>query len=98
MMPRKKIVLTVVDQLGKCPCHHGHKMGDSFDYDLERGKLCPMAAHVAFPYVEILKYGGKLPLSASGDMRFCCSDADVVNVFKISVDGGEHNDSKDYSN
>lgn len=86
MMPKKKITLMVVDQLGKHSCHHGHKIGDSFDYDFQRGELCPMAAHAAFPYVEILKYGGKLPRSASGDMRFCCSDPDVVNVFKITVE------------
>lgn len=88
MMAKKKIKLMVVDQLGKHPCHHGHKIGDSFDYNSQRGRLCPMAAHAAFPYVEILKYGGKLPLSASGDMRFCCSDVDVVNVFKITVEEG----------
>lgn len=88
MMPKKKITLTVVARQGEHPCHHGHKIGDSFDYDSQRGKLCPMAAHAAFPYVEILKYGGKLPLSAAGDMRFCCSDADVVNVFKITMEEG----------
>ncbi len=84
-MPKNKIVLTVVDRLGKCGCHHGHKIGDSFDYDTDRSRLCPMAAHAAFPYVEILKYGGSVPLSTHGDVRFCCSDADVVNVFRIDV-------------
>lgn len=85
-MPKKKITLTVIAQLGERPCHHWHKIGDSFDYDSERGKLCPMAAHVAFPYVEILKYGGTPPISVSGDMRFCCPDTDVVNIFKITVE------------
>lgn len=84
-MPRKRIVLTVVDRLGQHSCHHGHQIGDRFDYDTERGELCPMAAHAAFPYVEILKYGGALPVSSSGDMRFCCSDADVANVFRLTV-------------
>lgn len=88
MMARKTITLTVVDRLGEHPCHHGHKIGDSFEYHSERGKLCPMATHAAFPYVEILKYGGKPPLSAAGDTRFCCSDADVVNVFQITVKEG----------
>lgn len=85
-MPKKKIVMTVVAQLGTKPCHHGHKVGDSFHYDSERGKLCPMAVHAAFPYIEILKYGGTLPTSAAGDMRFCCSDPDVVNVFRITTE------------
>lgn len=92
-MPKQKMILTVVDRLGSCPCHHGHEVGDSFDYDSDRGKLCPMAAHAAFPYVEILKYGGSVPASACGDVRFCCPDADVINVFRIDIgpDGGDDN-------
>lgn len=27
--------------------HRGHKPGDSFDFDTERGKLCPMVMHVS---------------------------------------------------
>ena len=57
----------------------------SFDYDTQRGELCPMAAHVAFPYVEILRYGGTVPVSKAGDIRFCCPDVDVINVFSLEV-------------
>lgn len=84
-MKKPKITLTLVGRLGSCPCHHGHKTGDSFDFDTERGKLCPMAAHAAFPYVDILRYGGTLPRSQAGDFRFCCPDADVANVFRLDV-------------
>ena len=35
-----------------------NKIGDSFDFDTQRGSLCPMAMHVAFPYIDILRYGG----------------------------------------
>ena len=48
-MSKPKIKITLVDRIGKHGCHHGHKIGDTFDYDTERGKLCPMAMHVAFP-------------------------------------------------
>ena len=51
----------------------------------QRGELCPMAMHVAFPYVDILRYGGQLPTGSAGDFRFCCPDADVINVFQIKV-------------
>jgi len=84
-MKRPKIKITLVDRLGSCGCHRGHKIGDSFDYDSDRGKLCPMAMHVAFPYIDILRYGGTLPLSKAGDIRFCCPDADVVNIFRLEV-------------
>ena len=80
------ITITLMERRGQCPCHHGHKPGDSFDFDQDRGRLCPMAMHVAFIYADILRYGGQLPAGSQGDFRFCCPDADVINVFRIDVD------------
>ena len=85
-MAKAKITLTLVGRLGPCRCHHGHQVGDTFDFDTDRGKLCPMALHAGFPYIDILRYGGKPPLSRAGDIRFCCPDADVANVFRIQVE------------
>ncbi len=85
-MKKPKITLTLVERKGQCACHRGHKVGDSFDFDTERGKLCPMAMHVAFPYIDILRYGGTIPPGKDGDVRFCCPDADVINVFRIDVE------------
>ena len=44
-----------------------------------------MAMHVAFPYVDILRYGGTLPARPDGSFQFCCPDVDVINVFKIEA-------------
>lgn len=85
-MKKPKITLTLVEQKGTCGCHRGHKVGDTFDYDSDRGLLCPMAMHVAFPYIDILRYGGTLLATKSGDFRFCCPDVDVINVFKIEME------------
>lgn len=64
-MPRRpKIRITLIDRKGPCPCHRGHRVGDSWDFDKDRGNLCPMAMHVAFPYVDILRYGGEIPQSS----------------------------------
>ena len=82
---RPKIRITLIERKGARPCHRGHRPGDSFDFDTERGKLCPMAMHVAYTYVDILRYGGQLPTGSAGDFRFCCPDADVINVFQIKV-------------
>lgn len=82
-MGRPKIKITLIDKKGECPCHRGHKIGDSFDFDTERGQLCPMAAHVAFPYIDILRYGGNIPHQKEGTAVFCCPDVDTINVFKI---------------
>ena len=45
-----------------------------------------MAMHVAFPYVDILRYGGKLPCQPDGTFLFCCPDVDVINVFQLTVE------------
>ena len=49
MARRPRIQITLTERIGAHPCHHGHKPGDTWDFDTERGKLCPMAVHVAFP-------------------------------------------------
>ena len=85
-MKKPKITLTVVDRKGPMGCHRGHKIGDSFDFDTERGQLCPMAMHVAFPYIDILRYGGTLPAQQpDGSTHICCPDANVINIFKIEA-------------
>lgn len=84
-MSKPSIQITLVDRKGPRGCHRGHKVGDTFDFDTERGRLCPMAMHVAFPYIDILRYGGTLPTGKDGDFRFCCPDADVINIFRLEV-------------
>jgi len=82
-MKKPGIKITLVERRGEAYCHRGHKPGDSFDFDTERGKLCPMAMHVAFPYVDILRYGGEIPGQEKGTAVFCCPDVDTLNIFKI---------------
>ena len=67
-MCKPKIKITLVDRIGECSCHRGHKIGDTFDYDTDCGKLCPMAVHVAFPYIDILRYVGTPPTSGNGSI------------------------------
>lgn len=93
-MKKPKIRITLVDRVGPCKCHRGHQIGDSFDFDTQRGELCPMALHVAFPFVDILRYGGTLSKGRHGDHRFCCPDADVMNVFRLDVVRGEDIEEK----
>ena len=40
-MKKPKITITLVDQKGTQGCHRGHRIGDSFDFDTQRGELCP---------------------------------------------------------
>lgn len=82
-MKRPGIRITLVEQKGPRPCHHGHAPGDVWDFDTERGRLCPMALHVAFVYADILRYGGNIPGQATGTALFACPDVETLNVFKM---------------
>lgn len=82
-MKRPKIKISLIARKGPEPCRRGHKIGDSFDFDTQRGELCPMVMHVGFPYIDILRYGGSIPGNEEGTAIFCCPDVDTINVFKI---------------
>lgn len=85
-MPRRpKIRITCLGRKGEHPCHRGHRTGDSWDFDTERGKICPMVMHVAFPYIDILRYGGEIPQPGGekGTAVFCCPDVDSIMVYRI---------------
>ncbi len=82
-MKRPKIRITLIDQKGPNPCQRGHKIGDTYDFDTERGLLFPMSMHEAFPDIYILLYGGSIPGQKEGEAVFCCPDVDTINVFKI---------------
>lgn len=83
-MARPKIKMTLIETKEDGVCHHKHKIGDVFDFDTDRGKMCPMLLHTAFPFIDILRYGGRIPGEASPDeCILCCPDARVVNVFKV---------------
>lgn len=81
----RTVKITVVDKLAGGVCHHGHKIGDSFDYRKDRGTFCPMALHAGFPYIEIMLYGGNPPKTKEGEVCFCCPDCDVLNKFKLEL-------------
>lgn len=82
-MKRPRLRITLIDRKGSCPCHHEHKIGDSWDFDTERGQLCPMAMHVAFLYADIIRYGGSIPGQPDGTAVFSCPDADTLNIFRV---------------
>ena len=82
---RPKIRIECTEQLGECACHHGHVPGDTFDFDTQRGELCPMAMHVGFPYIDILRYGGQVPGNEPNTATFTCPERETLNVFRASI-------------
>ena len=85
MSKRPKIRISVIDRRGEKGCQRGHKIGQTVDYDTQRGDICPMAMHCGFPYIDILRYGGNVPGQPEGIAEFCCSDADTIMVFKAEI-------------
>lgn len=85
MSRRPEIEIEITDRLGPKGCHRGHHKGEVFDYDKDRGKICPMAMHCGFPYIDILRYGGSIPGQPEGEAEFCCSDVDTIMVFKARI-------------
>lgn len=79
------IRITLVGQLGKRGCHRGYRVGKSFDFDTERGKLCLMTMHMVFPYVGILRYSGAIPGQSTGMAVSCCPNMGTIDVFWIEV-------------
>lgn len=47
---------------------------------LRISRFCPMAMHVAFPYIDILRYGGEIPNQEKGTAVFACPDVDTLNL------------------
>ena len=82
-MKKKNVTIILRERRGACACHRGHQVGDRFDYASERGKLCPLAMHVAFPYIDIIRYGGDAPRVRDGRILFSCPDPDVLNIFEL---------------
>ncbi len=39
---KPKIQIELVDKKGSCNCHRGHKNGDIWDFDTQRGEICPI--------------------------------------------------------
>lgn len=66
---RPKIKITITDRRGKKGCHRGHHVGEVFDFDEDRGKICPMAMHCAFPYIDILRLWRHHPRPGKGQGR-----------------------------
>ena len=84
-MKKPAIRITLIEKRGHKGCSRGHRVGDSWDYDTERGSLCPMAMHTAFVYADILRYGGCINPATPGKACFSCPDPDVLNIFKLEL-------------
>lgn len=80
---KPKIKISVIDPKGHRGCYRGHQIVDTFDFETERGKLCPVVMHVAF--FILISFNMGVSSRLDGTIVFCCRDVDVINVFQIEV-------------
>ena len=86
---KEDVKITIIDSLGPKRLSQRASCRDTFSYDKDRGRICPMAMHVAFPYIDILRYGGAIPDQPEGTAVFCCPDVDVIHVFKLELESNK---------
>lgn len=77
----KKLLITIVEQKGKC--NAGHKQGQQFIYEGKLPDMCPSAWYAIYPYLRILQFGGDLPWEKPGQAILACPDYKNPVVFKI---------------
>jgi uncharacterized repeat protein (TIGR04076 family) len=85
-MPKTKITIEVVDILGTGKCSMGQEVGVKYDYPEDRGKMCPSAFHILYPWLLVMQSDGKFSFfSDEGhSVKLGCADHLHQVVFKIT--------------
>lgn len=84
-MVKYKITIEVVDILNNGKCSMEQKVGDAFNYPEDRGKMCPSAFHIIYPWILVMQSGGNYSFfeDDGNSVTLGCSDYDHQVVFKI---------------
>lgn len=85
-MPRTKIRIEVVNILGTGKCSMGQEVGAKYDYPEDRGKMCPSAFHIIYPWLLVMQSGGEFSFfnDEGNSVEVGCSDFTHQVVFKIT--------------
>ncbi len=85
-MPRYKLTIEVIDILGEGKCSMEQKVGDTYNYPEDRGKMCPSSFHIMYPMIIAMQLGATH--SSFGDdghsTTVGCSDYKHQVVYKIT--------------
>jgi len=83
-MTRYKVTIEVIDILGEGNCSMNQKVGDTYRYPEDRGKMCPSSFHNLFPWIMVMESGGSFFGSTEDHMTTGCPDYRHQVVYKIS--------------
>jgi uncharacterized repeat protein (TIGR04076 family) len=85
-MAKYKVKIEITDILGEGKCSMDQKVGDSYDYPEDRGKMCPSSFYLLYPWIMVMQSGGRFTDEGDGSdyMTVGCSDYRHPVVYKIS--------------
>jgi uncharacterized repeat protein (TIGR04076 family) len=78
-----KFIATVTGLKGSC--HANHKLGQKFELNCyDSGGLCGFLYHDIFPYLSVMKFGGKYPWWDKDTIEVECPDR--YNIVSLKVE------------
>lgn len=85
-MPINKVTIEIIEIQGDGKCSMEQKVGDTFNYPEDRGKMCPSAFYVLYPWIMVMLSGGSFTEEGDGSdfMTTGCPDYRHQVVYKIS--------------
>ncbi|MHA1965589.1 MAG: TIGR04076 family protein [Candidatus Thorarchaeota archaeon] len=83
-MTKYKVTIEVIDILGNRKCSMNQKVGDTYNYPEDRGKMCPSSFYVLYPWIMVMLSGGSFYGSEEDHMTTGCPDYKHQVVYKIS--------------
>lgn len=85
-MAKVRITIEVIDILNDGKCSMGQVVGDTFNYPEDRGKICPSAFYILYPWILVMQSGGSYSFfeDDGNSVTLGCSDYTHQVVFKIT--------------
>ncbi|MFX1484155.1 MAG: TIGR04076 family protein [Promethearchaeota archaeon] len=83
-MPKYKVTIEVIDIQGTGECSMEQRVGDTYGYPEDRGKMCPSSFYVLYPWIMVMESGGRFSDSEEDHMTTGCPDYRHQVVYKIS--------------
>ena len=85
-MAKFKVKIEVIDILGNRKCSMDQKVGDTYNYPEDRGKMCPSSFYTLYPWIMVMYSGGSFTDEGDGSdfMTTGCPDYKHQVVYRIS--------------
>jgi uncharacterized repeat protein (TIGR04076 family) len=85
-MTKNKVIIEVINIQNEGKCSIGQKIGDTYDYPEDWGKMCPSSFYILYPWIMVMESGGRFTEEGDGSdfMTVGCSDYRHQVVYKIS--------------